>query len=79
MRLEVSVSEPAVFQLEVPEDLGDMRFPGALDRRLQDLLDKQDRGDGLTEAERQEAEALVALAEMLSLLRAGARRVAVGQ
>ena len=72
------MSEPAVFQLEVAEDLNDMRFPGALDQRLQTLLDKQDRGEALTDAEHQEAEALVALAEMLSLLRVRSRRVASG-
>ncbi len=33
------------------------------------LLDKQDQGDPFTESERQEAEGLVNLAEVLSLLR----------
>jgi hypothetical protein len=35
---------------------------------LQTLLDRQDAGDVLTPAERQEAEGLVELAEFLSLL-----------
>ena len=41
--------------------------------RLQHLLDKQDDGEALTEAERREAEGLVDLAEALTLrqLRAG--------
>jgi len=39
-----------------------------VDERLQDLLDRQDRGETLTASERKEAEGLVDLAEMLSLL-----------
>ncbi len=42
---------------------------------LQALLDKQDRGGGLTDDERQEAEGLVNLADLLSLLRLRAERV----
>jgi hypothetical protein len=40
-----------------------------IDRRLQVLLDKQDRGQPLTEDEGLEAEGLVELADLLSLLR----------
>jgi hypothetical protein len=40
------------------------------------LLDRQDRGIRLTEAERQEAEGLVDLAELLTLLRLRAERLA---
>ena len=41
----------------------------AVDERLQSLLDKQDRGEDLLPAERMEAEGLVNLAALLSLLR----------
>jgi len=47
-----------------------------LDRRLQALLDKQDRGDALTEDEAAEAEGLVDLADLLSLIRARASSLA---
>jgi len=73
---EVLMSDMTVVELDLPGELEGIRFPGALDRRLQDLLDKQDRGTVLSESERQEAEALVSLAEMLSLLRARAERAA---
>lgn len=61
-------------ELEVPDELGELRLPSALDRRLQALLDRQDRGDALTHEERSEAEGLVNLAEFLSLLRLRAER-----
>lgn len=56
-------------QLQVPAHLANLAFPEALDRRLHALLDKQDRGERLTEDEQVEAEALVELAELLTLLR----------
>jgi hypothetical protein len=55
--------------LEVPTDLARLRLPEGLDRRLQALLDKQDQGQPLTNDERAEAEGLVELAELLTLLR----------
>jgi len=55
--------------LEVPEDLARLVLPEGVDRRLQALLDKQDRGDALTDDERVEAEGLVDLADLLALLR----------
>lgn len=51
-------------------------LPPAVQNRLQALLDRQDQGETLTVAERQEAEGLVALAEFLSLLRLRAERAA---
>jgi hypothetical protein len=48
----------------------------ALDARLQRLLDRQDRGQILTTEEREEAEGLVDLAELLTLLRLRAERAA---
>jgi hypothetical protein len=65
-----------VIEVEVPADLRCYRFPKALDRRLQDLLDKQDRAGKLTRAERREAEGLVQVAEMLSLLKLKVERAA---
>lgn len=61
-------------QLEVPEDLARCHLPPGVDARLHELLDRQDAGGPLTSAERQEAEGLVNLAELLSLLRLRAER-----
>ena len=63
-------------EIDMPADLKRFRLPKAVDRRLQDLLDKQSREGKLTRAERQEAEGLVDLAEMLTLLRLRAERAA---
>ncbi|MBK8256921.1 MAG: hypothetical protein IPK82_30140 [Polyangiaceae bacterium] len=57
--------------MQVPEHLAGLAFPEALDRRLHTLLDKQDGGEPLTEDERVEAEALVELSELLTLIRLG--------
>ena len=62
-------------ELEMPDDLARFRLPLAVNKRLQELLDRQDRGDRLTASERKEAEGLVNLAELLSLLRLRAGRV----
>jgi hypothetical protein len=70
------MAEPVLIELDLPEDLEGFRLPPAVDQRLQSLLDKQDRGEGLSEAERQEAEGLVSIAEWLSLFRLRAERVA---
>ncbi len=55
-------------RLNAPGDLGKFHLPAGVQRRLNELLDRQDQGKPLTAAERQEAEGLVDLAEMLSLL-----------
>jgi len=65
-----------VIDLELPGSLDDFRFPTACNRRLHDLLDKQDAGTPLTDEERREAEYLVDLAEILSILRGRVRIVA---
>ncbi len=57
-----------LIKLELPPDLEQFKLPAGVDERLQDLLDRQDRGETLTASERKEAEGLVDLAEMLSLL-----------
>lgn len=61
--------QTVAIQLEVPDDLARFRLPPGVNTRLQHLLDRQDSGKPLTVAERKEAEGLVNLAEMLSLLR----------
>jgi hypothetical protein len=63
-------------ELEVPDDLGRFRLPRGVHARLQELLDRQDSGIRLTRAERLEAEGLVNLAELLTLLRLRAERAA---
>jgi hypothetical protein len=68
------MSRAVTFELEMPEDLARCRLPDGVNDRLQELLDRQDRGLSLTPAERREAEGLVSLAEFLSLLRLRAER-----
>jgi hypothetical protein len=60
--------------VELPAELARLDLPKGVDRRLQQLLDKQDRGDTLTADEAAEAEGLVDLAELLTLLRLRATR-----
>jgi len=55
--------------VELPSDLAKLDLPEGVDRRLHSLLDKQDRGEALTDDERAEAEGLVELSELLTLLR----------
>jgi hypothetical protein len=59
--------------LELPDDWRNFRLPRALNTRLHKLLDKQDVEGKLSVAERREAEALVELSEMLSLMKIRAR------
>ncbi len=70
------MAEQVVIELEIPSDLQRFTLPGGVERRLQSLLDKQDQGEELTPEERLEAEGLVDLAELLSLLKSRARRIA---
>ena len=72
------MSQNILVEIEVPEDLESFRLPKGVDKRLQDLLDRQDRGEALTPPERTEAEGLVNLAELLSLLRLRTRRISLG-
>lgn len=69
------MSQMFAIEMEVPDDLARFRLPSAVNSRLQALLDRQDSGQRLTVAERKEAQGLVNLAEMLSLLRLRARRL----
>jgi len=61
--------------VDLPAELSRFKLPQAVDARLQTLLDRQDSGQLLTESERAEAEGLVNLAELLSLLRLRAERI----
>ena len=63
-------------EFEMPNDLKRFRLPKGVNHRLTELLDKQSRLGKLTPAERREAEGLVDLAEMLTLLRLRAERAA---
>lgn len=63
-------------ELDLPADLARFRLPDALATRLQTLLDRQDAGQALTDQERAEAEGLVTLSELLTLLRLRAERSA---
>ena len=56
-------------EVEMPGDLARFRLPGGVQQRLQELLDKQDAGEKLTAEEKREAEGLVEVADLLSLLR----------
>ena len=62
--------------INYPDDLPRLLLPAAVQARLTQLLDRQDQGQPLTEAERAEAEGLVTLAETLSLLKLRAERAA---
>jgi hypothetical protein len=57
--------------LEWVEDVGKLRLPPRTDRRLQELMDRNNEGL-LTEAERADLESLAELSERLSLVRAEA-------
>jgi len=61
--------------VELPHDLENFRLPAGVQRRLEQLLDKQDSEPPLSEDERREAEGLVDLSEFLSLLRLRSERL----
>jgi hypothetical protein len=62
-------------EVDLPADLARFRLPEAVAARLQALLDRQGSGQQLTAQEREEAEGLVNLAELLTLLRLRAERM----
>jgi hypothetical protein len=68
------MSQLITIELELPDELARFRLPPGVNARLQELLDRQDRGTPLKQAERLEAEGLVAIAEFLTLLRLRAER-----
>lgn len=59
----------ATIEVELPEDLEKFQLPRVVADRLLELLDRQNNGLALSPAERSEAEGLVNLAELLSLLK----------
>jgi hypothetical protein len=61
--------------IEIPVSLTYFQLPEVVQARLQFLLDRQDAGEELTLAERNEAEGLVDLAEFLSLLSLRSQRI----
>lgn len=69
------MSQAIHLELEIPDDLARLRLPDGVQQRLTALLDKQEAGTGLTAAEQREAEGLVDLAELLTLLRLRLERV----
>ena len=68
------MSQTMAFQLEVPDDLARFQLPAGVQHRLDSLLDQQDRGVPLSADEQHEAEGLVNLADLLSVLRLRAER-----
>lgn len=63
-----------IIDVDLPADLARFRLPAAVASRLQTLLDRLDAGEPLSGDERAEAEGLVDLAELLTLLRLRAER-----
>lgn len=63
------MSSAITLELPLAKEFKGFKMPRALDQRLTELLDRQDLTGKLTPRERKEAEALVELAEMLTLLR----------
>jgi hypothetical protein len=63
-------------QVSIKVEMSLLRFPKGVNQRLQQLLDKQDGGAPRTAAERKEAEGLVELADLVSLLKLRAQGAA---
>jgi hypothetical protein len=64
------MSRSVFVEVDLPEQWRKFRLPAALDDRLRELLDRQDRDGKLLLRERQEAEALVELVDILTLMKA---------
>ena len=60
--------------IELVESVGNFRLPAKVDRRMQELMDRNTEGT-ISGTERAELESLVELSESLSLLRAKALRL----
>ena len=74
VRMESAPSKLNLDALGLSSELARFSLPEGVDRRLQFLLDKQDRsGEALTGDELAEAEGLVEVADFLSLLKHSAR------
>jgi hypothetical protein len=68
--------QSVLVELQLPEDYRRFRMPAALNKRLQDLLDRQDQQGKLSPAERREAVALAELNDLLSLMQLRAKLAA---
>jgi len=68
------MSSAVQISIEMPDGLAEFRLPEVVQRRLQHLLDIQDQGKRLSARQREEAEALVDVAELLTLLRLRSER-----
>ena len=71
-----AMSQTVLLEIPMSGKLRQFQLPSGVQRRLTDLLDRQDGGAPLTNAERREAEGLVEVAETLSLLKLRAARAA---
>lgn len=69
------MSQTVQFEVEVPDQLAELKLPPAVHQRLQSLLDTQDSGQELSGEQRAEAEGLVELSELLSLLKLRSQRL----
>jgi hypothetical protein len=67
------MSRTVQLTVPMPTKLAKLRFPKALDARLQFLLGEQGRKGRLTTGEKKEAEGLVQMATTLSILKLGAQ------
>jgi hypothetical protein len=67
------MTQPVVVQLELPASWQKFRMPRALQDRLQELLDQQDRDGSLSSRERREAVALTELVDLLALMKVRAQ------
>jgi hypothetical protein len=67
--------QSVLVEMTLPRDWQTFRLPPALDDRLHELLDRQDRDGKLSPRERREAAALAGLVDFLALLRAQAGRI----
>ena len=63
------MAQSLLIEVDVPKDWKHFSMPPALNERLQELLDRQDDAGKLSRKERREAEALVKLAEVFSLMK----------
>jgi len=71
-RQRVLMQRTITLELQLPKDWKEFRLPKALDERLQELLERQNREGKLAPRERQEAKALTELVDLLSLMKARA-------
>jgi hypothetical protein len=70
MRVNSTIAAP----IDWVEAVGNLHFPAKTDRRLQELMDRNNEGL-LQESEREELESLVELSEQLSLVRGSALQI----